>query len=57
MGGSDEYDGTIARYIERASRADLSEEGVDGCDPDDEVSLIGEAGGIKSLHQRGPPRL
>ena len=54
MWGSDEYNGTITRNIESASRANLAEEGVDGGGPDEEETLIGQAGGIKSLHQRGP---
>jgi hypothetical protein len=57
MWGSDEYDRTITRNIESASRANLAEEGVDGGGPDEEKSLVGQAGGIKSLHQRKPLRL
>jgi hypothetical protein len=41
MGGSNEYDGTITRDIERASWANLAEESVDGGGPYEEEGLIG----------------
>jgi hypothetical protein len=50
MRGSNEYDWTTARDIECASRANLSEKGVDNVSPDELEDGIGEAGGIKPLH-------
>lgn len=51
MGGSNKYDGTTARNIERTSGTDLAEKGVNGAGPDEEKDAVGEAGGIKPLHQ------
>jgi hypothetical protein len=50
MRGSNKYDWTTARDIECASRANLSEKGVDNVSPDELEDGIGEAGGIKPLH-------